>query len=336
MSISGLGPHGERAASGDLLTLSCKDEEAARAGHFSVAVVMHTTTSDWSRQILAGVVTALGNYSAVVVDVVDCKFGIENQIQALNRLADEPVDAVISIPIGNAAVAEAHKRIARAGKKLILLDNAATGLLPGNDYVSVVSADNFGLGEVGAELLSPYLPEGGTVGILGYRVDFFATNQREIAFRKWIGANRPDLTLKMEKFHDVTNIESALERLLESCKPLSGLFVVWDEPTIAVVHHLRKRGLYLPITTVDLGNEAAAELARDGMIKGIGAQNPYRQGIAIAKTTVLSLLGHQPPPWIALHALAVTASNVIEAYQVVWHKPAPKDLIDIRRKNSKR
>lgn len=55
---------------------------------------------------------------------------------------------MISLPVANAKVADAHARVSAAGIKLVLLDNVPTGLLPGKDYVSLVSADNFGLGGV--------------------------------------------------------------------------------------------------------------------------------------------------------------------------------------------
>ncbi|WP_150978914.1 hypothetical protein [Terribium terrae] len=84
-----------------------------------------------------------------MVEVIDCAFDVDRQIAELNG------------PIGSARAADAHRAIAAAGKKLLLLDNAPTGMLPGKDYVSVISTDNFGLGQIGAELLAV-----GLVGVL--------------------------------------------------------------------------------------------------------------------------------------------------------------------------
>lgn len=126
----------------------------------------------------------------------------------------EPVDAVVSIPIGSNLVAEAHRAISAAGKKLILLDNTPTGMLPGTDYVSVVSTDNFGLG--------------------------------------------------------------------------------WDVPAIAAAAAIRSAGRAVPMTTVDLGNGAAAELANGELVKGVAAQLPFEQGIAAGVATILGLLGREP------------------------------------------
>src|SRR4051794_4896623 len=105
MSITGLGPHGERAVPADQLTVSEADAEAARKRRFSIAIVLHTTTSDWAKEELAGMVMTLGRYGAAVVEVVDCGFDAEKQVTALKRLAAEPIEAVVSIPIGSNRVA---------------------------------------------------------------------------------------------------------------------------------------------------------------------------------------------------------------------------------------
>lgn len=331
MAITGLGPHGERAVPADQVGLSGADADAARKRNFSVAVVLHTTVSDWAKEELAGIVATLGRYGAAVVEVIDCAFDVDRQVAELQRLATEPVDAVISIPIGSARAADAHRAIAAAGKKLLLLDNAPTGMLPGKDYVSVISTDNFGLGQIGAELLAGHVASGGTVGVLAYGVDFFATHEREIAFRKWMATHRPDLSLVRGKFADVTQAKAATAGLLQGNPDLAGLFAVWDVPAAGAIAAIRDAGRMIPITTVDLGNDVAADLAAGGLIKGIAAQLPYDQGVAVGIATILGLLDRQPPPWIALPGLGVTASNVVEAYQVVWRAPAPAALLKARK-----
>ncbi|MEZ5666120.1 MAG: substrate-binding domain-containing protein [Alphaproteobacteria bacterium] len=327
MPIAGLGPHGERAVPFDRIILSDADSRAARQGRFSVAVVLHTTDSDWSRQQLAGIVTTLGHYSAAVVDVIGCDFQAERQVEALGRLIDERPDAIISIPIGNTQVAEAHHRVSQAGIRLVLIDNAPTGLLPGSDYASVISADNFGLGQVAAELLSGHVPERAAVGMLTYGVDFFVTNEREIAFRRWMAAERPDIILRQARFSDVDDADRAARDLLAANPGLGGLFVVWDEPAMKAVAVLHEMGTEIPVTTIDLGNEAALELAQDGLIKGIGAQQPYDQGSAAATAALPRSSAGNRRLGIALPGLAVMASNVLESYQVAWHAPAPADLV---------
>ncbi|MBB4053656.1 ribose transport system substrate-binding protein [Devosia subaequoris] len=328
MSIAGLGPHGERAVPAAQIQLTQADAAQARARRFSIAVVLHTTTSDWSKQELAGIAATLGLYSAALVEVVDCNFDFELQVASLARLAREKVDAVISIPIGNARVAEAHRALTQSGRKLVLLDNAPTGMLPGTDYASVVSTDNFGLGQSCAAMLSTHIPANGAAGILGYGIDFFATHEREIAFRKWMGTHRPDVTLVRERFAELDGAGPAAVAMVDKTPGLSGIFAVWDVPAMKAVQALAQKNIDIPITTVDLGNEVALDMARHGMIKGVGAQLPYDQGSAAARVTLAALLGLPVPPWVALAGREVTPSDVIEAYQVIWHLPAPRTIIE--------
>jgi ribose transport system substrate-binding protein len=332
MSIAGLGPHGEKAAPPERLMLTDSEAAAAREGRFTVAIVLHTMKSDWAKQQLAGIVTTLGRYSAAVIEVVDCAFKVDEQIEALTRLTREAPSAIISIPVGNIAVAEAHREVSRAGIKLVLMDNTPTGLLPGTDYACLVSADNFGLGQVAARLLSPHIRKGGAFGLLAYGADFFVANEREIAFRKWMESERPDVSLRQARFDSVEHAGAATRSLLLSDPNIDGMFAVWDEPAIQAVSVLRARSRVMPMTTIDLGNAAAIELAKGDIVKGIGAQQPYDQGVSVAAATVMSLIGKQPPAWIALPGLPVTTHNVIEAYQLVWHAPAPPGLIRMRRR----
>jgi ribose transport system substrate-binding protein len=330
MPMTGLGPHGERAAPTDKVVLTAKEAVAAQVSGFTVAVVMHTATSDWARLAAAGIGETLGAHSAEVVEIVDCAFDKPMQNRELSRLASSRVDAVISIPIGVSGVTDAYREISRSGKKLILIDNVPTGLLPGADYSALVSADNFNLGEIAAGLISPHIADEGVAGILTYGADFFAANEREIAFRKWMGVNRPDITLVRGRFATVEEAGAAFDRLFAGNSDLDGLFVTWDVPALRALDAIRAASRSLPVTTVDLGNAIAAELAQGNLVKGIAAQRPYDLGVAAAIAALMSLIDRQPPPWIVTPGLAVTRNNLVEAYQTVWRAPAPALLFGAR------
>ncbi|MGE3874797.1 MAG: substrate-binding domain-containing protein [Parvibaculaceae bacterium] len=327
MPVTGLGPRGEAAASPLLLKLTESDSAEAAARRFSIAVVLHTTRSDWARQQLAGIASLLGQHQAAIVDVVDCGFDTMTQVKAFESLIQSRVDAVISIPVDLKEVAHAHRGVHQAGKKLILLDNAPIGLLPGTDYSCVVSADNFGLGQIAAQLLSPQAADGATVGMLTYGVDFFVTHEREIAFNRWMASNRPGTKVIEAKFNKLTDVADATKALIKQDANLAALFVVWDEPAAIAIDVLSGLGSKVAVTTVDLGNTVAINMAKGGNIKGIAAQKPYDQGKAAAAAVMLALLDRNLPSWIALPGLSVTPDNVIEAYQSVWHMPAPRELL---------
>jgi ribose transport system substrate-binding protein len=329
MTISGLGPHGERAAPPERVTLLPDDRAAARNASWRVAVVLHTLESDWAKQQLSGMVGVFGDCGAAVIDVVDCGFSPDRQVAELDRLIAQRPDAILSLPVANEQVAAAHARVSAAGIKLVLLDNAPTGLLPGKHYTALVSADNFGLGKIAAAGLEPHLPQGAEVGVLGFAADFFATNEREIAFIKWLQANRADVRVHVARFGRIDEAGKLGDRLLADHPSLAGLFVVWDTPALAVAARLREAGRSLPMATVDLGEGVAVDLAKGGPVTCIAAQLPYQQGIAAAQTVILSLLARPVPAWIALPGLSVTRDNVVESFQTIWRQPAPREVIRV-------
>ena len=327
MTITGLGPHGERASPPERVSLLPEDRSAAKARGFRVAVVMHTLDSDWAQQLLSGMVGTFGDCGTAVTHVVDCAFSPDAQIQALDGLLAQKPDAVISLPVANEEVALAHARLADAGIKLVLLDNAPTGLLPGRHYGTLVSADNFGLGKIAAMGLSAHLPQGAEVGLLGYAADFFATNERELAFAKWMRAHRPDVTIRQDGFGRIDEAAQRTKALLAANPDLAGLFVVWDTPALKAAEVLRHQSRQIPIATVDLGEEVAISLGQGSSFAVIAAQQPYLQGVAAAQTTILTLLGRLTPAWIALPGIVVTRDNVVESYQRIWRRPAPRSVL---------
>jgi len=309
------------------LVLSESAAARAREARFSVAVVIHTTRSDWSRLQLAGIGDTLESYGATLLEVVDCGFHAQNQVAALDRLIQQAPDAIISLPLDNLRTADAHRRVTEAGITLVLMDNAPIGMVAGRHYATLVSADNFGNGEIAASLLAPKVRPRGAVGIIGFGVDFFVTNEREIGFRKWMRERRPDVTIHVREFLDVEQAGTAALALLAAHPRINALFVSWDEPAIRVSRAVDTVGRDLPITTIDLGHDTAIEIARGGPICGVGAQMPYDLGVAEATAAIMALVGVEPPPWVALPAFSVSRANVVDAYSTVWHRPAPDELV---------
>src|SRR6185369_13219712 len=84
----------------------------------------------------------------------------------------------------------------------------------------------------------------------------------------------------------------------------------------------------LVITTADLGENVAINMAQGSFVKGLGAQRPYDQGVTEAKLAAYGLLGKQAPNYVALSALPVTRDNLIDAWKAVYHQDAPSDVKD--------
>jgi ribose transport system substrate-binding protein len=211
------------------------------------------------------------------------------------------------------------------------MDNTPKGMTAGEDYVSVVSADNYGNGVVSAHLMAKALGGAGKVGLIYHEADFFVTRQRYDGFRATLKDNYPDISIVEERgiagpdfAGDAQNVASAM---LSKHADLAGIWAVWDVPAEGVMAAARAVGrLDLKITTEDLGKIVAIALARDELVVGLGAQVPFDQGVVEARLAAKALLGEETPPYVALSALPVTHENVLEAWTKVYHQEPPEFL----------
>jgi ribose transport system substrate-binding protein len=327
MTIAGLGPHGERAAPPERVNLLPDDIATARTASLRVAIVLHTLDSDWTRLQISGMLGIFGDCGVVVTEVVDCGFSADRQVAELDRLIAAGPDAIVALPVANEQVVSALRRVSAAGIRLVLLENVPTGLLPGSHYTSLVSSDNFGLGKMAAAGLAPHLAQGAAVGVLGFAADFFATNEREIAFTNWMQANRPDVRTHVRRFGAMDEVADLALRVIADHPEILGFFVVWDTPAIAVAIRLQTVGHTRLMATVDLGEDVAIALAAGRQFVSVAAQQPFQQGVVAARMTILTLLGRTVPAWIAIPGVFVSRNNVADSFQIIWRKPAPREVL---------
>ena len=246
-------------------------------------------------------------------------------------MAQEP-DIIVSVPTDPAATAAAYKAAAAAGVKIVFMENTPPGMTAGEDYVSVVSADNYGNGVAAAHLMAKALgDDGGKIGLVYHAADFFVTRQRYDAFKATVAENYPNIEVVAEQgiggpdfTGDADKVASAM---LTSNPGLDGIWAVWDVPAEGVISAARVAGRDdLVITTIDLGENVAINMAQGGFIKGLGAQRPFDQGVAEAILAGYGLLGKEAPAFVALPALPVDKANLLDSWQTVYRVEATKNI----------
>ena len=93
-----------------------------------------------------------------------------------------------------------------------------------------------------------------------------------------MSAERPDVTLVRRRFAKVEDAGDAYSRLLAENDDLDCVFVAWDVPALKVLSAIREGAKSLPIVTVDLGNEIAAELRSGRTAEGHCGATALRSG----------------------------------------------------------
>ncbi|UOF90351.1 substrate-binding domain-containing protein [Fodinisporobacter ferrooxydans] len=324
------GPNGEKAFPAKDIKITNEELAKIKEGHYTAAIAMHYSGNDWSQQQIAGLKAEFAKLGINVIAVTDANFKSAQQISDLEAISAKKPNILVSIPVDAKTESSAYKKIAASGTKIVFMDQPASAMTAGKDYVSVVSADNFGNGMVAADELAKALGGKGNVAALYYASNFYVTNQRYEGFVARLKAKYPNIHLvATEGFQDPNQTQSVASALLTKNQNIQAMWVAWDVPAMGAVSAARIAGKSpsnFTIVCEDLGNEVALNMAQNGFVKGLGAQRPYDQGVAEAEEAALSLIGGQTRPYVAVPSLAVDRSNLAQSYQTVYHAAPPADV----------
>ena len=330
--IRSTGPNGETAVNADTLSLTDEQKEEIRGMGLTAAISMHYGGNDWATAQIQGLTDTFEDLGIELLTTTDANFSAEQQVSDIENIMTLDPDILISIPVDATASADAYMRAAEAGITIVFMDNCPVGMTAGEDYVSVVSADNYGNGCIAAEILGETLGGEGDVGMVYYDADFFVSNQRDQGFKDTMAEKYPDINIVTEQgFTDENGCSEQGDAILTQYPNIDGIYASWDIPMEGVLSSVRAAGMegQIALTTIDLGNNIALEIA-NGTVAGLGAQMPYDQGVAEATLAAMSILGEECPSYVAVPAKRVDSENVLDAYEDVYHTEAPDWLVSAK------
>jgi ribose transport system substrate-binding protein len=335
-TVLSTGPFSEKPASPADITLTADETAKVKAMGATAAIVMHIK-SDWEKAQVNGLTTTFNDLGIKVIASTNGEGKTEKQVADIETVLVQKPSVVVSIPWSPGDEVAAYQKIVDSGAKLVFADNAIPNFKAGKDYVSTVSADNYGNGSASAYLMAKALKTKngdykGSIGVVWFDIDFFVTNQRRDAFRATIKECFPNVKIAEDQGFPAGpdlagGAETVASAMLSRNPTLDGIWAVWDAPAEGVIAAARSASRNdLIVTTEDLGLTAALSLKKGEFIQGLGAQRPFDQGVAEAKLAAYGLLGKQAPPYVALYALAVTKDNVLQAWKDVYHADPPAEL----------
>lgn len=326
-TILSTGPNGEVAVDASTLSLTEDQKNQIKQGGYTAAICMHYGGNDWATAQIAGLKATFEELGIKVVAVTDANFKAEQQVSDIETVMAKKPDIIVSIPVDATATADAYKKAAEAGIKLVFMDNVPDGMIAGTDYISCVSADNYGNGAAAADLLGEALNGKGNVGLVYFDASFHATNQRDQGFTEELANKYPDIKIVTKQgFTDENGCDQQGDAILTQYPDIDGIYASWDIPMEGVLSAVQAAGnTHVKLVCCDLGNNLAKDIA-EGKVVGVGAQMPFDQGIAEATLAGMSMLGLSAPSYVAVPAQKVDKSNVEQAYNDVYHIPAPEWL----------
>jgi ribose transport system substrate-binding protein len=321
--IMGRGPNGEVSARISQIKLTAANTAAIKAKKIKVGIIMQTMDIEWSTEQVRGITTQVEALGGSVLSVCDGGWSLEKQIACVDNMITKKPDAIISIPVDDTGMAPSYAKISAAGIKLIFIDNVAKGLKFPSQYQGVVTSDNQGNGAAAAQALALYIPKKGTVGILDFGVDFFVTKERMRGAKAWFAAKRPDIVVKVAEFTDTSKTAEVAANFLTANPDIKGFFTEWEVPAMGIITALRAQNKSMPITVVNVASDIALDMAQGGMIKMVGAQKPFDEGVAEATMAARAIIGLNNPPYLAFAAAPFLKNNLLTAWENVYHTPIP-------------
>jgi ribose transport system substrate-binding protein len=325
------GPYGEPAVPASEVSLT--DEELAQIKEkgATAALVMHFGGNDWTNAQVAGAKEQFAKMGVEVIAVTQADGKADKQVADLETVMAKKPDVILSIPIDPTATASAYRKAVEAGTKIVFLDLPAKDMKPG-DYVSVVSADNYGNGVASAHILAKAIECEGEVGAVHFAdASSYAVQQRWQAFQDTLKKDYPGMSIVESQEVNAPDFAGDAEKgasaILTKHPDTKGMWAFFDVPAEGVKQAAAANGTpELPIATVDLGLNVAIDIAEGDGVVGLGAQLPFDQGVTEAILAGYALLDKEAPPYVALPPLPVEKDNVLEAWEQVYHSAPPEQL----------
>ena len=322
-------PEGAPASTADIFTFTDEDVAKLKDGKFTAGLVMHTMDAGWPALQVAGITNTLNEFGIEVVATTDAKFQPGQQISDLEQMIARAPDVIFSIPIDPQSQSSAYKKAAAAGIKLVFMDNVPVDMTPGTDYVTVVASDNEKNAYFAAQELVAAIGGEGQVGVITLVYDYYYSVAARKAGALKAFAEHPGINVaEVGTFDSPEKAYGVATAMMTANPDLKGVFVAWDTPAQQVVAAAKTLGRDLIITTNDIAQDSALNVAR-GEILAIGAQQPYDQGVAEAKAAAYALLGKDVPPYISVPTLRVKKANLLSALEQVTKEPAPASVVEL-------
>lgn len=322
-----VGPNGEAPTPVSELVLTAEDEAKIKAGGHSAALVWHELY-DWSNSVARGAKDEFARLRIDVVAETDAGFDPSRQKSDVETVMAREPSIIVSLPIDPTTASGVYGIARDAGVKLVFVDNAVNGFTHGEDYVTVVSADLFQIGNKAAIALADSMGGKGEVGYMYHDADFPVTNQRDGAFKWTIENQYPDIKIVTESgMTDPANAEDIARGMLSRNPELDGIYTPWAEPALGVLSVLRQQGnAEAKVVTIDLNESAALDMIKGGNIAAIVADEAYSIGVYAARAAAAGLLDMPVDPFLVVDALTIGPNNVSDGWMQSLHSEAPKSL----------
>jgi ribose transport system substrate-binding protein len=320
-------PNGNAAVPASEVALTEEEIAQIKEGGYSSAHLW-AGAGEWYNAIDSGATAKAEELGIEVAARTDAEFDPAKQANDVDTVMALSPDIILTLIVDPVSGAQAFKPVVDQGIVLSLADNGAEGYKPGEEYVSIVTGNHFGMGQAAAELMNEALGGSGEVGMIFHDADFFVTNNRDNSFRAAIEQNYPNITIVDARgFTEEPATFDVASAMLQTHPEIDGIYVAWDVAAEGAVEAIRAVGRDdVHVVTHDLGVNNALDMIEGGSVYGTVADLPFAEGEALMTLAAYDLLGKEAPPFVTVGYIQVTKDNIAEAWEQSLGKALPEEL----------
>jgi ribose transport system substrate-binding protein len=241
-----------------------KKEEGEKV---KIGLSVSTLNNPFFVSLKNGVVKEAKKQGAEVV-VVDAQNDSAKQVNDVEDLLQQGVDALLINPTDSAAISTAVQSANSLGVPVVTLDRSTEK----GDVASFVASDNVKGGQMAADYIVEQVGLGAKVAELEGVPGASATRERGKGFHN-IADKKLDVTAKQTANFDRTKGLNVMENLLQGNPDIKAVFAHNDEMALGAIEAINSSGRDVLVVGFD-GNEDAVKAVEAGKLGATVAQQP--------------------------------------------------------------
>jgi ribose transport system substrate-binding protein len=287
----------------------------------TVGVSMHFLADDYSKDFAETVkreAEAVG--AKVITSSADGDPG--KQLSDIQSLVTRQVDALVVIPIDEAAVVPAIKAAKNADVPVI-----SASPIPGvdEDLTAVVGPSDFNNGKAACQEMADAIgTEGAEVAISTASVKLYRIEQRVAGCEEALDEAGLEVVATTTGLSPEEGLKNA-QNLLSAHPKLRGIFASFSNLVLGAGNAVKQSGRgNVEVSGIDADRTIIKQIA-DGNVTGVAAQFPSQQAELIVDATKTLLSGGEVAhdQQDKLPTRTVNESNYEQRYQEIWGEPYP-------------
>lgn len=322
------GPLGEVTTNYEDIPITAKETKMIREKDFKAALSFHYGNNSWTYLHHKGIRDTFEYFDIKIMAVTNADFDADLQSTQINSIMLQKPDIIAAVPTEDEKNCELFKKVGKK-TKLVFMSHIPNGI-SSSDYCSCVSINEVEHGVMAANLMGEYYQNEANVkaGFIIHGSDFYATQTRDSSAEQIIRQHYKNIEI-VEKagFVKINRAYNVCMDMLKRNSDIKTLYVSWDVPALEVIRALKElRREDVTIFTCDLGHEIGKYLASGRMVKGISAQQPYEQGVAVARAMIKALVNDESIKYVIVPPIAVKQENLLATWKKILKEDAPMGI----------